>query len=255
MSWPQSHYYVAHLNVRTFPSAVNQVDNSSTLTFIGGHGPTPRMAKSSACLFAHSRSYVNQKTSQSQNLSYVDASNRFVLAVDTGPSVPIGGMPPEMGRRTNRIHSTYLMGDGFVIIKVRHIPTGCAYVIHNLPSTWPAFWTATAGAWPEGGEIDIIEGANGQGNNLASMHTTNGCMVSPDVEKAQLGCVNICAHCQRVSARKLLVPTGLLVLLYQEYVWVIIQQKVCGLTNLRGGGYFVMMRDTSLHGAGACIMY
>ena len=85
------------------------------------------MARSSTCILAPETSYMDQKTSQQLNLSFVDASNRFVMAVDTGPAVPIVGMH-DLGRRTNRIHSTYLMGDGFVIIKVKHIPTGCAYV-------------------------------------------------------------------------------------------------------------------------------
>ena len=117
---------MARVYVQTLAFVVSLVGKSFIPIFIGGHGPTQRMARSSTCIDAHDNRYVDQKTSQDQNLSYVDSSNRFVLAVDTGPTVPIGGKQPEIGRRSNRIHSTYLMGDGFVIIKVNHIPTGCA---------------------------------------------------------------------------------------------------------------------------------
>ena len=54
-----------------------------------------------------------------------------------------------------------------IILDLAHMPEGCG--------TWPAFWTVTRGAWPAGGEIDIIEGVNDQGPNLSSLHTTPYC--------------------------------------------------------------------------------
>lgn len=53
------------------------------------------------------------------------------------------------------------------MIDLTHMPEGCG--------TWPAFWTVTADQWPQGGEIDIIEGVNDQGNNLVSLHSTALC--------------------------------------------------------------------------------
>jgi hypothetical protein len=44
-----------------------------------------------------------------------------------------------------------MYGDAVMVLDIDHMPAGCA--------TWPAFWTlSSAGPWPRGGEIDIIEG-------------------------------------------------------------------------------------------------
>ena len=43
---------------------------------------------------------------------------------------------------------------------------------------WPAFW-AYGSSWPDGGELDIIEGANDAHNNIISGHTSNGCSQDP----------------------------------------------------------------------------
>lgn len=56
-------------------------------------------------------------------------------------------------------------------------------------STWPAFWTSTPNNWPQGGEIDIIEGVDGEGANLASLHTGGACQVPSNVSTVQQGYV------------------------------------------------------------------
>lgn len=52
------------------------------------------------------------------------------------------------------------------------MPEGC--------STWPAIWEADLDTWPEGGEIDILEGANDVGPNAVTLHTTSGCTMPVD---------------------------------------------------------------------------
>jgi hypothetical protein len=55
------------------------------------------------------------------------------------------------GRDSVRISSNTAYDDALFVLDIAHMPAGCA--------TWPAFWTLSqAGPWPQGGEIDIIEG-------------------------------------------------------------------------------------------------
>lgn len=44
-------------------------------------------------------------------------------------------------------------------------------------STWPAFWSFGPN-WPASGEIDIIEGVNGDTTDTVTLHTAAGCTVS-----------------------------------------------------------------------------
>jgi beta-glucanase (GH16 family) len=73
-----------------------------------------------------------------------------------------------VGRPSVRIESTSSWTHGLFIIDLVHMPStndgsGCG--------TWPAFWLLGSGTWPYNGEIDIIEGANNQVNDLTSAHT------------------------------------------------------------------------------------
>ena len=49
---------------------------------------------------------------------------------------------------------------------IAHAPTGCA--------VWPAFWLLGP-KWPDSGEIDILEGVNGQEYTDTTLHTNPGC--------------------------------------------------------------------------------
>ncbi|KAK8861768.1 hypothetical protein IAR55_002591 [Kwoniella newhampshirensis] len=106
--------------------------------------------------------YVDLDTARSNNLSFA-SDNAFVMRADSTNVVPSSAR----GRDSVRIHSRETFSDGVLVLDVRHMPIGCG--------TWPAFWTCTPGSWPVGGEIDIIEGVNGIGTNLASLHTPPGC--------------------------------------------------------------------------------
>jgi hypothetical protein len=55
---------------------------------------------------------------------------------------------------------------------------------------WPAFWTANLTNWPNGGEIDIIEGVNNQKKNSFAFHTSNGCVVSGQSQSGSLATSN-----------------------------------------------------------------
>ncbi|WVF66055.1 hypothetical protein IAT40_000793 [Kwoniella sp. CBS 6097] len=107
--------------------------------------------------------YVSKQQAHEKGLAYIDEGNTFVMKVDDKYTVSHG----QRGRDSIRIESQEDFGNGVIILDVLHMPTGCA--------TWPAFWTLGAGNWPNGGEIDILEGVNGIGTNQATLHTSSGC--------------------------------------------------------------------------------
>src|SRR5712672_2616260 len=83
-------------------------------------------------------------------LTNVDSSvqdNQFIMRADDVSFVD----DSLRGRSSVRIHSQKAYDDSIIVLDVEHMPAGCA--------TWPAFWTlSSTGPWPNGGEIDIIEG-------------------------------------------------------------------------------------------------
>jgi hypothetical protein len=112
--------------------------------------------------------YVSQTEAISKNLTYSGTrfsaalllpfrpfdrplvnGNKFVMRADDTSFVS----PSARGRDSIRISSENAYDDAIVVLDLEHMPTGCA--------TWPAFWTLSkAGPWPNGGEIDIIEGTS-----------------------------------------------------------------------------------------------
>ncbi|WWC85982.1 uncharacterized protein L201_000853 [Kwoniella dendrophila CBS 6074] len=114
--------------------------------------------------------YVSQAEAKHKNLSYVSDHNTFVMRTDYHHKVE----PGQRGRDSVRIESKENFDNGIYILDVLHLPSGCG--------TWPAFWTSTTGHWPEGGEIDIIEGVNGKDTNQGTLHTTPGCTMPTNVD-------------------------------------------------------------------------
>lgn len=50
---------------------------------------------------------------------------------------------------------------------------------HSECGVWPAFWLLSASReWPEGGEVDVLEGVNDARRGVVSLHTGGGCSVS-----------------------------------------------------------------------------
>ncbi|KAL1740054.1 glycoside hydrolase family 16 protein [Schizophyllum fasciatum] len=112
--------------------------------------------------------YVDQATAINQGLAYVTDDGNAVIKVDDQTHIP-GGWD-FTNRQSVRITTTdtYPL-NGLIIIDLVHIPYGC--------SVWPSFWSfgPSAGEWPAGGEIDIIEGVNLVEHNQMALHSTDGC--------------------------------------------------------------------------------
>ncbi|KAF8152573.1 glycoside hydrolase family 16 protein [Crassisporium funariophilum] len=123
--------------------------------------------------------YVDQSTSRSENLTYA-SHDTFVLRTDFKTVLDPNGL----GRNSVRIKSKKTYEKHVVIFDIRHMPQGCG--------TWPAIWENGVLPWPQGGEIDILEGINDQGPNLATLHTTEGCTMPERREQSgmsgQLDC-------------------------------------------------------------------
>jgi len=108
--------------------------------------------------------YVTLAQAQALNLTEITDDNSFIMRADLYSTVS----PNATGRNSIRIESRAAYGESLSILDMRHMPWGCG--------TWPAFWTkSAAGPWPNGGEIDIIEGVNLNTANQATLHTTPNC--------------------------------------------------------------------------------
>ncbi|KAH0282616.1 endo-1,3(4)-beta-glucanase, partial [Aureobasidium sp. EXF-3399] len=74
------------------------------------------------------------------------------------------------GRPSIRLTSKAAYNSGsLVILDLDHMPG-------NACGAWPAYWMVGP-SWPNGGEIDIIEGVNTQNHNAMTLHTADGCSI------------------------------------------------------------------------------
>ncbi|KAF8665074.1 hypothetical protein AX16_000542 [Volvariella volvacea WC 439] len=104
--------------------------------------------------------YVDEATARRNSMLEVNSAGNAVMRVDTTPRV-------SGNRQSVRITTfTTFNGPTIFILDAVHMPTGCG--------TWPAFWT-NGPNWPNGGEIDIVEGVHDYTNNQATLHTSMGC--------------------------------------------------------------------------------
>ncbi|KIP10918.1 glycoside hydrolase family 16 protein [Phlebiopsis gigantea 11061_1 CR5-6] len=107
--------------------------------------------------------YVDMHTAINNNLTQA-TDDKFFMRADATKTLG----PNDRGRDSVRISSWNAYAEAVIVLDVQHMPEGCA--------TWPAFWTLSQkGPWPNGGEIDIVEGVNLQSANLASLHTNPYC--------------------------------------------------------------------------------
>ncbi|KAJ7218231.1 glycoside hydrolase family 16 protein [Mycena haematopus] len=105
--------------------------------------------------------YVDQATAQSANLTF-NSADTFILRTDFEAVLD----PAGSGRNSVRISSKNAYSTHVAVFDIVHMPQGCG--------TWPAVWE-TGGAWPAGGETDILEGVNDQGTDQSTLHTSPGC--------------------------------------------------------------------------------
>ncbi|GAA5861811.1 hypothetical protein JCM3774_001310 [Rhodotorula dairenensis] len=114
--------------------------------------------------------YVSREEAEQAGLISADA-NSAIMRVDN-----VSQLGPGEKRKSVRIESSEPAEiDSLILADIIRMPWGCA--------TWPAWWSYGEPSWPEGGEIDVIEGVNLDAANLISLHTDGeGCLSSPQAD-------------------------------------------------------------------------
>ncbi|KAG8874589.1 hypothetical protein FRB98_008348 [Tulasnella sp. 332] len=166
--------------------------------------------------------YVDQQTAVSKNLSYT-TSNTIILRADSVATLNSTGP----GRDSVRIQSKKAYGLGVTIANVRAMPIGCG--------TWPALWSNANGvAWPQGGEIDMIEGINNQGASSSVLHTGWNCAMNTSsmVQTGALGNLN-CTSSQGNNAGCIVQPQSSVPSFGPNF-------------NAIGGGWYAIERTSSM---------
>ncbi|KIY51774.1 glycoside hydrolase family 16 protein [Fistulina hepatica ATCC 64428] len=111
--------------------------------------------------------YVTEATAIAENLTYA-TDDTFILRTDYTTVLSADGP----GRNSVRIKSINQYTEHVAVFNIRHMPVGCA--------TWPAVWETNEADWPDGGEIDILEGVNDVPPDTISLHTAADCTMSPN---------------------------------------------------------------------------
>jgi len=105
--------------------------------------------------------YLTKADATAKGLAYVQADGTTVLAVDDKSTLKNGA-----SRNSVRISSPKSYSQGLFIADIFAMPHG--------PTVWPAYWTVGPN-WPNGGEIDILEGVGDSTTNQITLHTSAGC--------------------------------------------------------------------------------
>ncbi|KAH0590706.1 hypothetical protein H2248_000834 [Termitomyces sp. 'cryptogamus'] len=111
--------------------------------------------------------YVNQSQAFNLGLAYVQDDGVVIMKGDNTSWLDQG-----IFRNSVRISSYAQYTTGLFILDLNRAPWGCG--------VWPAFWTLGSDAWPQSGEIDIIEGVHDNEHNQVAWHTRDGCFLTPE---------------------------------------------------------------------------
>ncbi|KAG6861452.1 hypothetical protein C0995_016543 [Termitomyces sp. Mi166 len=122
--------------------------------------------------------YQNAHHAKSKGLAIVK-DGKLVLSVDDKTQLRPGNR-----RDSVRISTKKKYNGGLFIADFEAMPYGC--------SVWPAWWSVGPN-WPEGGEIDILEGVNLGDTNQYTLHTGAGCSADSSVKATGKSLGTTCA--------------------------------------------------------------
>ncbi|KAH7384978.1 hypothetical protein BKA64DRAFT_628733 [Cadophora sp. MPI-SDFR-AT-0126] len=112
-------------------------------------------------------SYQSQSSSLSKGL--ISTTNN-VARMSVDASTVLGSDGLGGGRESVRISSKKRFTHGLFLADLKHMPGSECGV-------WPAYWMFGP-EWPNGGEIDIIEGVSLQQRNVMTLHTGDTCSIA-----------------------------------------------------------------------------
>ncbi|KAF2641541.1 hypothetical protein P280DRAFT_371913, partial [Massarina eburnea CBS 473.64] len=121
--------------------------------------------------------YQNRDAAIKSNLvGYLNDTQSVFMGVDHTTKDP-------KGRASVRLESTKTWNEGLIMADIRHMPD-------SICGSWPAFWMLGQGqdgkaVWPNAGEVDILEGVNGETDNSVTLHTSAGCAITNSTTNAQ----------------------------------------------------------------------
>ncbi|KAJ1578395.1 hypothetical protein NDA11_005378 [Ustilago hordei] len=153
-----------------------------------------RISSSSSASSTSTASFVSVQASTTTSSptgtvsSTISSTSTSTSASTTTSAAPIPYM------KSIRISSFDSFTTGVFILDASHMPVGCGI--------WPSWWTVPtnpAGGWPNGGEIDIVEGIGYTNQNTYSVHTVPGCRVNSTTNAQrgtyQLSNVTLATNC------------------------------------------------------------
>ncbi|CAE7181777.1 unnamed protein product, partial [Rhizoctonia solani] len=108
--------------------------------------------------------YLAKDVAMAQQLTYINPAGNAIIKVD---NTTVGSPEdPAYGRASVKMNTTQPFTKG------------------SLCSVWPAFWSqgSPEDAWPQFGEIDIVENVNLAPVNQMSLHTSQGCTLASDTQ-------------------------------------------------------------------------
>eukprot|EP00560_Eucampia_antarctica_P008309 CAMPEP_0197825638 /NCGR_PEP_ID=MMETSP1437-20131217/2685_1 /TAXON_ID=49252 ORGANISM="Eucampia antarctica, Strain CCMP1452" /NCGR_SAMPLE_ID=MMETSP1437 /ASSEMBLY_ACC=CAM_ASM_001096 /LENGTH=474 /DNA_ID=CAMNT_0043425721 /DNA_START=103 /DNA_END=1527 /DNA_ORIENTATION=+ len=184
-------------------------------------------------------------------VSYERAKEIGILNVTSDGSVYMGSAPSgadkSFKRQSIRLEGKTRFDRGLFVIDLDHMPAGCG--------AWPAFWLSDDEDWPNGGEIDMVEGINYQSKVKTALHTAAQCsMFNQFPQKVRTGtwewAAGIYNRWSGIPDNKTLVETDNCWVssphqwTNQGCVTVSDQDDTLGVPlNKNGGGVFVMEWD------------
>lgn len=113
--------------------------------------------------------YVSQKRAQQVGIVNITTDTK-----DDSEYIFMSSSPTSKGPRESiRLEGKKRYNRGLFLLDLHHLPAG--------PGVWPAWWLTDEAAWPNHGEIDIVEGINNQTSAKTALHTSAQCSMYAQV--------------------------------------------------------------------------